>query len=128
MAKQKKINSKDKGARFERELAAKFREYGFEDSRRTAQYCGNTGDAADVIGLPGIHAECKHQETMRLYDWMEQAKNDADASGADVLPVVFHRKNRADILVTMTLEGWMQLYKGRKMPSKMLFERNIKNE
>lgn len=128
MANKKKINSKDKGARFERELAAKFREYGFEDSRRTAQYCGNTGDAADVIGLPGIHAECKHQETMRLYDWMEQAKNDAAESGADVLPVVFHRKNRAETLVTMTLEGWMQLYKGRKMPSKMLFERDIKNE
>ena len=66
------INSKQKGARFERQLAGMFRDYGFQ-ARRTAQYCGNTGDASDVIGLPGIHIEAKHQETMRLYDWMAQA-------------------------------------------------------
>lgn len=123
MAAKKKINSKQKGARFERELAAVFRSYGFDDSRRTAQYCGNTGDASDVIGLPGIHIECKHQEAMRLYEWMEQAKNDAKATGeANILPAVFHKKNRADVLVTMTLEDWMQLYKGRKLGSVMLFE------
>ncbi len=115
-------SSKAKGARFERELAAIFKEYGYEDSRRTAQYCGNTGDAADVIGLPGVHIEAKHQETMRLYEWMEQAVNDAVASGTDNLPAVFHKKNRADILVTMRLDDWMKLYKGRKMPTKMLFE------
>ena len=53
------IRSKDKGKRFERQLASRFREYGY-DAKRTAQYCGNTGDAADVIGLPGIHIEAKH--------------------------------------------------------------------
>ena len=42
--------SRDKGARFERSLASKFREYGY-DARRTAQYCGKTGDASDVVGL-----------------------------------------------------------------------------
>lgn len=115
-------SSKAKGARFERELAAIFKEYGYDESRRTAQYCGNTGDAADVIGLPGIHIEAKFQETMRLYEWMEQAKNDAKASESGNLPAVFHKKSRADILVTMRLEDWMQLYKGRKMPTKMLFE------
>ena len=68
-----KINSKDKGARFERQLAGLFRDYGYSGARRTAQYCGNTGDASDVVGLPGIHVEAKHQEKMYLYDWMEQA-------------------------------------------------------
>ena len=76
--KKKKIKSKEKGARFERELAAKFRGYGYKDSRRTAQYCGNTGDASDVVGLPGLHIEAKHQERMYLYDWMAQAKHDAE--------------------------------------------------
>lgn len=103
-----KINSKQKGARFERSLASKFREYGY-DARRTAQYCGNTGDASDVIGLPGIHIEAKHQETMRLYDWMAQAKR--DASGTGNLPAVFHKKNNAEILVTMTLCDWFNLYR-----------------
>ena len=102
------VNSKQKGARFERQLASKFRELGY-DARRTAQYCGNTGDAADVIGLPGLHIEAKHQEAMRLYDWMEQAKR--DASGTGRLPAVFHKKNNAPILVTMNLDDFMEIYK-----------------
>lgn len=101
------INSKQKGARFERSLASIFRDYGYQ-ARRTAQYCGNTGDASDVIGLPFIHIEAKHQERMQLYDWMEQAERDSKGTGN--LPVVFHKKNNAEILVTMTLPDWMRLY------------------
>ena len=105
------VNSKQKGARFERQLASKFREYGYIDSRRTAQYCGNTGDASDVVGLPGIHVEAKHQEKMHLYDWMDQAKRDAEAGGVEKLPAVFHKKNNHEILVTMTLDDWMKIFK-----------------
>lgn len=105
------VNSKQKGARFERLLASKFREYGY-DARRTAQYCGNTGDASDVVGLNGLHIEAKHQETMRLYDWMAQAKRDAEAGGEGRLPAVFHKKNNAPILVTMELDDFMNLYRG----------------
>lgn len=106
-----KINSKQKGARFERLLASLFREHGYEDARRTAQYCGNTGDASDVVGLPGIHIEAKHQEKMFLYDWVDQAKRDVEASGEDKKPVVFHKKNNAEILVTMRFDDFMELYK-----------------
>ena len=101
------VNSKQKGARFERQLASKFRELGYE-ARRTAQYCGNTGEAADVIGLPGLHIEAKHQETMRLYEWMAQAKRDAKGNK---LPAVFHKKNNAPILVTMELDDFMEIYR-----------------
>lgn len=104
------INSKQKGARFERLLASRFREYGYE-AERTAQYCGKTGQAADVAGLPFIHVEAKHQEKMYLYDWMDQAKRDAAASGKNELPAVFHKKNNAEILVTMRLEDWFSLYR-----------------
>lgn len=104
-------NSKQKGARFERALASIFREYGFKDARRTAQYCGNNGDASDVVGLPGIHIEAKHQEQMRLYDWMAQVKRDAEANNKGHLPAVFHKKNNAEILVTMTIDDWMILYR-----------------
>lgn len=107
----KRINSKQKGARFERLLASKFREYGYDDARRTAQYCGNTGDASDVVGLPGIHVEAKHCERMELYNWMAQAIRDAKAGEEDKLPAVFHKKNNADILVTMRLEDWFNLYR-----------------
>ena len=104
------INSKAKGARFERQLAGIFRDYGY-DARRTAQYCGNTGDASDVTGLPGLHVEAKHAETMRLYEWMAQAKRDAIAGGKGDLPAVFHKKNNAEILVTMELSAFMHLYR-----------------
>jgi Holliday junction resolvase len=102
-------SSKAKGARFERSLARRFREYGYE-ARRTAQYCGNTGDASDVVGLPFLHIEAKHQERMSLYEWMAQAKRDA-AAGGENLPVVFHKKNNAEILVTMEFDSFMQIYR-----------------
>ena len=50
-------SQREKGKRGERELAMKLREYGY-DCRRGQQYCGANGDA-DVLGLPGIHIECK---------------------------------------------------------------------
>lgn len=103
------INSKQKGARFERELSNVLKDYGY-NARRTAQYCGKTGDAADVVGLDGIHIEAKHCETMRLYDWMTQAVR--DSAGSDNIPAVFHKKNRADILVTMRMQDFMKLYAG----------------
>lgn len=101
------VNSKAKGARFERTLASRLREYGY-DCRRGQQYCGVNGDA-DVVGLPGLHIEAKHQETMRLYEWMSQAKRDSEGTGR--LPAVFHKKNNAAILVTMELEDFMNLYR-----------------
>ena len=102
------VNSKQKGARFERQLASRLREHGYE-ARRTAQYCGNSGDASDVVGLPGLHIEAKHQEAMRLYEWMSQAKRDSEGTGR--LPAVFHKKNNAEILVTMELDDFMNLYR-----------------
>lgn len=103
-----KINSKAKGARFERQIANLLKEYGYCEARRTAQYCGNTGDASDVVGLPGMHIECKHQEKMMLYDWMAQAIR--DSKGMPDMPIVIHKKNNADILVTMRFEDFMELY------------------
>lgn len=69
------------------------------------------GDASDVVGLPGLHIEAKHQETMRLYEWMSQAIRDAEAGGENRLPAVFHKKNNADILVTMRLEDFIVIYR-----------------
>lgn len=103
------INSKAKGARFERELANLLKGRGY-DSRRGQQFCGANGDA-DVVGLEGIHIEAKHQERMQLYDWIAQAKRDCKP---DELPAVFHKKNRAEILVTMPFEDFMKLYERGK--------------
>lgn len=101
------VNSKAKGSRYEREIAGKLKEYGY-DARRTAQYCGNTGDASDVIGLPGIHIECKFQQRIQIYDWMAQAINDSAKSGDK--PTVFFRKNHCETLVCMRFDDFMELY------------------
>lgn len=99
-------NSRQKGARGERELSRVLRDYGY-DCHRGQQYCGANGDA-DVIGLPGIHIECKRVERLNLYDATEQAKRDARPNE---LPAVFHRRNNCSWLVTMALEDWMELYR-----------------
>jgi hypothetical protein len=104
----KKINSKRKGAEGERELAKKLREYGY-DCRRGQQYCGANGDA-DVIGLPGIHIECKRVQNLNIYNAIAQAKHDTLPFDT-VLPAVFHRKDNSEWLVYMTLDDWINLYR-----------------
>ena len=100
------INSKQKGARFERTLVKAFREHGYE-ARRTQQYCGATEESSDVVGLPYIHVEAKHYAKKAFdYDWMDQAKRDAK----DNIPAVFHKTDDHEILVTMTLADWFRIY------------------
>lgn len=100
------INSKKKGSAGERELANKLKEYGY-NCRRTQQFCGNTGQADDVIGLEYIHIECKRVERLNIDEAIEQAVRDTKD---DKFPTVFHRKNRKDWLVTMPLSNWIKLY------------------
>ena len=100
------MNSRDKGARGERELSRKLKEYGY-DCRRGQQYSGANGDA-DVVGLPKVHIECKRVERLNLYDAMAQSKHDAKDGE---LPAVFHRKNNCEWLVTVELEDFIKLYR-----------------
>ena len=103
-----KINSRDKGARGERELASKFREYGFVDAKRSQQYCGLGENSADITdALPNIHVECKRVESLNIIKAMEQAKNDANRGN---FPTVFHRKNNQKWLVTMEMDDWILIY------------------
>ena len=100
------INSKQKGKDGELELCHKLKEYGFE-AQRSQQYCGAAGDA-DVLGLPGIHIECKRVEALNLDGAFEQAVSDANEGD---IPAVFHRKNRKPWKVTLSLDNFMMLYK-----------------
>lgn len=108
------MNSRSKGASGERELAAILREYGYK-ARRGQQFSGLMGDA-DVIGLPGIHVECKRVERLNIDAAMNQSIRDADAEsirrGEIVTPVVMHRRNRRGWLVTMRLDDFMRMQEG----------------
>lgn len=98
-------NSRQKGASFERTIAHKICEYGYV-SRRGQQYSGANGDA-DVVGLPGIHIECKAVEKLNIYDALRQSENDARPGE---IPIVVHKKNYKPIVVTMHFEDWMKFY------------------
>lgn len=101
----KKINSIQKGKVGERELAHELNKYGYE-TRRGQQYCGSNGDA-DVVGISGLHIECKRVEKLNIDNAMEQSINDARENE---VPVVIHRKNRKNWLVTLPLEEFIKLW------------------
>lgn len=104
------MNSRQKGKRGELELAKVLREHGYE-TRRGQQYSG-TETSADVVGLPGIHIECKRVENLNVYNALAQAIRDAGESGD--LPAVFHRKNNQPWLVTMRLDDWLKIFSGKE--------------
>ena len=97
--------SREKGKRGERQVAALFREYGF-DAHRGQQYHGGP-DSPDVVGVPGLHIEVKRTERLNLYDALAQAKRDA---GED-LPVVIHRKNDSPWVAIMDFDDWMKIFR-----------------
>lgn len=99
------MNSRDKGARGERELANLLKTYGY-DTRRGQQFSGANGDA-DVVGLPGVHLEIKRVEKLNIDNAMDQSIRDAREGEK---PTVMHRKNNKKWLVTMPLIEWMDLY------------------
>ena len=67
------INSKNKGKNGELEFCRLCHAEGYNDVHRTAQYRGNTGQAGDVEGLPGIHVEVKRNERLNIL-WSNQSE------------------------------------------------------
>lgn len=105
------INSKRKGKSGELQIAHICQQQGFPGAHRTNQFCGATGEAGDVEGLPNIHIEVKYREHLNLYEAMEQSIRDATANGEGKMPTVFHRKNQKPWMVTVGIDDWFKLYK-----------------
>jgi len=91
----------------ELEVANIFKDYGFDDARRSQQYAGINHDA-DVVGLPNMHVEVKRVERLNIDKAVEQMQRD---KRDEELGMVVHRKNRKDWKVTMDLDEWMEVYK-----------------
>lgn len=102
--------SRDKGKRGEREVAKIFQESGFH-ARRSVQYNGRPGTAADVVGIPGLHLEVKFVEKERIREWYRQAERDATASPDKDIPVIVHRKSWDPWLVTLSLGDFIKIIK-----------------
>lgn len=99
-----RINSRQKGARGEREFAEQLRQAGHE-ARRGQQFSGSP-DSPDVVSNLPFHFEVKRTESLSLYTAMEQAMRDC-APGKK--PVVAHKRNGKQWLVAMNLTDFLAL-------------------
>ena len=102
--------SKQKGARFELQIAHYLQDHGFPDVHRTAQHCGKTGDAGDVEGIAGLHIECKHVERLNLYSAYHQAVRDNNAKNNGDITIVVHKKNRETVMVSLSLDDFIKIF------------------
>lgn len=102
------MNSKQKGKRGELEAVRFLKGLGY-DVRRTSQYCGQTGDAADLVGMKGFHIEVKRNERLNVYEAVEQAVRDSQGKR---IPFVLHRKNNKPWLITQLATDWVRTLEG----------------
>lgn len=108
------INSKSKGKRGELEWVKVLQSHGFS-AERGRQFKGGP-DSPDVLSdAPNIHWEVKRVQSLNLYKAIEQAKHDA---GPDQTPVVAHRKNHEEWLITLPADAFLDLLKHKKRPDK----------
>lgn len=103
----KKINSRDKGARYERHIAQVLREHGYE-AERGVQHQGGK-DSPDVKhNMPGIHIEAKAVEKLNLWNALAQSERDA---GENEIPIVVFKRNRSKDYVALSFEDFIEIFK-----------------
>lgn len=99
------VNSRAKGAAGERELSKVLGEVLGVKMRRGQQFSGLAGNA-DVVGVDGLHVECKRVQSLNVSKAIEQSIRDAKAGS---VPIVAHRKNGEQWLVTCCLDDLVDL-------------------
>ena len=104
------MNVKRKGTAGENELAELLRGYGIRAYRNDQIYRGGKGnpDVFAEIGAVPLHIEVKRVERLNVPEAMQQATRDR-AEGH--FPVLCHRRNREQWLVTVPLLELVQLLK-----------------
>ncbi len=99
------MNSSQKGKRGERAWRDELVAHGYH-ARRGQQLCGSP-DSPDVVcpQLSGFHFEVKAVERLNVNEAITHAVEDA----GDKIPVVAHKRNRSEWLVTMRASDWFQM-------------------
>jgi Holliday junction resolvase len=94
------VNSRAKGARFERGLCVALKEVFGWTARRSQQFCGNAGDADLIVQeMPLLFVESKAVEKLNVVVALEKAAEQSQGK----LPVLFHKKNRTGWMVTLKM-------------------------
>lgn len=103
----KKINSRAKGKRGELEASKFLARFGFK-ARRGQQFSGLEGSQDLVHDIPGVHIEVKYVERLNVHEAMAQAERDCLGK----VPVVLHRRNGSQWLVTLPADEFLRLKGG----------------
>ena len=98
------MNSRNKGATFEREVIKAFKDYLGVDCKRNLEQWRSGGDD---IELPPYSIECKRRSKIAIYDWWDQACKSADAK--KMQPILIVRADREETLVVMDLREFIRL-------------------
>jgi hypothetical protein len=99
------MNSRQKGARGEREAAKVIAETFGCEARRGCQFAGGK-DSPDVqTTLDGLHFEVKRVQRLNIHGAIDQAVNDA----GEKVPCVLHRRDRTEWLLTVRLSDVTKL-------------------
>jgi hypothetical protein len=85
-----------KGRDGEAEVAALFREFGFDCDRTPNS--GGLRIKGDLYGSIPVHVEVKRQEIARPWEWHAQAKREA----GEATPVVVFRRNSSEWLALIS--------------------------
>lgn len=94
------INSRKKGKEGELEACHALTALFGWAAERSQQYCGRAGDDdIKVTQTPGLFWEIKRTQALNVHKAMQKASEDAGRR----CPVLMHRKNRSDWLLTIRL-------------------------
>lgn len=102
-------SAQTKGRRAEIELARYLQEAGFADARPGDPL--NYGKQPDVVGVDGLHIECKRHERLEISKWYEQAAADAERM-QDGKPAVIYRQNRRQWMIVLSLADYISMTGG----------------
>lgn len=105
-----KINARDKGKRFEYEIRNQLKT--LDPKARRSIMSGGVGqyirsDEGDIATDLPISVECKHRETIALYEWWEQATT--QNTNPDKIPVLCVKKNNFQPLACVKVEDFIEL-------------------
>lgn len=102
---------KEKGSRWEREVAKYFNERGYQDVERRYG-AGATLDKGDINGVRDTVVECKDVAKITLASIVDEALTEQVNAKKKFGISVIKRRNRnvKDAYVVMTLEQWIDLF------------------
>lgn len=111
------VNSRRKGTVAEREIAAEYRLRGFHAAR--VPNSGGLDTKGDIVGVPGVHVECKAGQRIDLWKALRQAELETPPGHIPALH--FRRQSRSRApgantgwYVAVPLDDFMDLLKARE--------------